>query len=193
MLRTFFQLNMRETTLAVSKAKISCRQHAADWIDKRDFMKKLIFESAFFTTQISKFQSRNDRNLLFTFPPLNIPPQKMFRVIMQVMIVAVKEFYTTNPNRQRRSWRIEMKHGERLKVCVCCLQALLASGNSYSLLRASRVYLVFCSWLMMWVFRSQHQFIPKVASWPSCVPVSWMNIWTLEHKWIEIRCFRVFG
>lgn len=101
------------------------------------------------------------------------PLHKMFRVIIQLLFVPIKEFDATNRQAEKMTRRRD-ETGERLKVYVCCLSQL-PSGISHSSHRASGVYQVCCGWLMMWVFGSQYQFIPKVASLLPCEICSWQD------------------
>lgn len=58
---------------------------------------------------ICESSATNDRNVLFTY--FLRAPQKMFRVIIQLVFVPIKRFDVTNPNRQRRRRGEEMKQG----------------------------------------------------------------------------------
>lgn len=69
------------------------------------------------------------------------------------------------------------------------LSAVLPSGTRHSLHRASWAYHVCSRWLMMWVFGSQYQFIPEVASLLPCEfcvwpwwSIIWTNIQTSGHQ-----------
>lgn len=82
-------------------------------------------------TDIWETSATNDRNVLFT----SNESHKLFRVIIQLVFVPIKEFDARNPNRQTRR---QNETGERLKVYVCCLsQLLLPSASRYSLHRVS--------------------------------------------------------
>ena len=99
-------------------------------------------------------------------------PPNMFGVIIQLMFVPIKEFDATNRQAEKETgWN----RGEIKSVRLLSRSALLPSGSRHSLHRVRGVYQVCCGWLMMWVFGSQYQFIPKVASLLPCEFYSWQD------------------